>query len=210
MGPRAGVVLPVLETPDQAAAIAAVKKDLESSQPMDRLVVGDVGFGKTEVALRAAFRAVNDGRQVAVLVPTTVLALQHFTTFQQRLAAFPVRVEMLSPAQQSRAAGGDSGSRRRERRHRDRHAPSGPERRPVQESGPGRHRRGAALRRSPERVPQEATNRGRRAHHERDSDSPHPAHGACRHPRHQHDRHRAAGAAANPDVRHPHAGSADS
>ena len=63
---------------------------------MDRLVVGDVGFGKTEVALRAAFRAVNDGRQVAVLVPTTVLALQHFTTFQQRLAAFPVRVEMLS------------------------------------------------------------------------------------------------------------------
>jgi transcription-repair coupling factor (superfamily II helicase) len=87
---------PYTETPDQAAAITAVKKDLESSQPMDRLVVGDVGFGKTEVALRAAFRAVNDGRQVAVLVPTTVLALQHFTTFQQRLAAFPVRVEMLS------------------------------------------------------------------------------------------------------------------
>jgi transcription-repair coupling factor (superfamily II helicase) len=87
---------PYAETPDQGAAIAAVKKDLESSEPMDRLVVGDVGFGKTEVALRAAFRAVNDGRQVAVLVPTTVLALQHFTTFQQRLAAFPVRVEMLS------------------------------------------------------------------------------------------------------------------
>jgi transcription-repair coupling factor (superfamily II helicase) len=87
---------PYLETPDQATAIAAVKRDLESSQPMDRLVVGDVGFGKTEVALRAAFRAVNDGRQVAVLVPTTVLALQHFTTFQQRLAAYPVRVEMLS------------------------------------------------------------------------------------------------------------------
>ena len=87
---------PYPETPDQAAAIAAVKRDLESSEPMDRLVVGDVGFGKTEVALRAAFRAVNDGRQVAVLVPTTVLALQHFTTFQQRLAAFPVRVEMLS------------------------------------------------------------------------------------------------------------------
>jgi transcription-repair coupling factor (superfamily II helicase) len=87
---------PYTETPDQEAAIVAVKSDLESSQPMDRLVVGDVGFGKTEVALRAAFRAVNDGRQVAVLVPTTVLALQHFTNFQQRLAAFPVRVEMLS------------------------------------------------------------------------------------------------------------------
>jgi transcription-repair coupling factor (superfamily II helicase) len=87
---------PYVETPDQYAAIAAVSGDLQSAEPMDRLVVGDVGFGKTEVALRAAFKAVNDGRQVAVLVPTTVLALQHFTTFSQRLAAFPVRVEMLS------------------------------------------------------------------------------------------------------------------
>ena len=87
---------PYVETPDQHAAIEAVSGDLQSPEPMDRLVVGDVGFGKTEVALRAAFRAVNDGRQVAVLVPTTVLALQHFTTFSQRLAAFPVRVEMLS------------------------------------------------------------------------------------------------------------------
>jgi transcription-repair coupling factor (superfamily II helicase) len=87
---------PYVETPDQHLAIEAVSGDLQSSEPMDRLVVGDVGFGKTEVALRAAFKAVNDGRQVAVLVPTTVLALQHFTTFSQRLAAFPVRVEMLS------------------------------------------------------------------------------------------------------------------
>lgn len=87
---------PYQETPDQQAAIDAVRNGLQSSQPMDRLVVGDVGFGKTEVALRAAFKAVNDGRQVAVLVPTTVLALQHFTTFSQRLAAFPVRVDMLS------------------------------------------------------------------------------------------------------------------
>ncbi|MBA3450362.1 MAG: DEAD/DEAH box helicase, partial [Chloroflexia bacterium] len=87
---------PYVETPDQHTAIESVSRDLQSSEPMDRLIVGDVGFGKTEVALRAAFRAVNDGRQVAVLVPTTVLALQHFTTFSQRLAAFPVRVEMLS------------------------------------------------------------------------------------------------------------------
>jgi transcription-repair coupling factor (superfamily II helicase) len=87
---------PYLETPDQQVAIDAVRNGLEASEPMDRLVVGDVGFGKTEVALRAAFKAVNAGRQVAVLVPTTVLALQHFTTFSQRLAAFPVRVEMLS------------------------------------------------------------------------------------------------------------------
>lgn len=87
---------PYVETPDQRVAIDAVRADLESTQPMDRLIVGDVGFGKTEVALRAAFKAVNNGRQVAVLVPTTVLALQHFTTFSQRLAAFPIRVEMLS------------------------------------------------------------------------------------------------------------------
>jgi transcription-repair coupling factor (superfamily II helicase) len=87
---------PYTETIDQQKAIDDVKNDMESVKPMDRLVCGDVGFGKTEVALRAAFKAVNGGRQVAVLVPTTVLALQHFETFKRRLAAFPVRVEMLS------------------------------------------------------------------------------------------------------------------
>jgi len=87
---------PYTETADQFRAIGDVSRDLESVKPMDRLVCGDVGFGKTEVALRAAFKAVNNERQVAVLVPTTVLALQHFTTFSNRLAAFPVRVEMLS------------------------------------------------------------------------------------------------------------------
>jgi len=84
------------ETIDQAKAIEAVTSDMESQRPMDRLVCGDVGFGKTEIAIRAAFKAVNAGSQVAVLVPTTVLALQHFTTFRERLAAFPIRVEMLS------------------------------------------------------------------------------------------------------------------
>lgn len=87
---------PYTETADQQRAIDQVKADMESLRPMDRLLCGDVGFGKTEVALRAAFKAVNAGRQVAVLVPTTVLALQHYTTFSQRLATFPVRVEMLS------------------------------------------------------------------------------------------------------------------
>ncbi len=87
---------PYIETPDQAAAIAAIKRDMERPRPMDRLLCGDVGYGKTEVALRAAFKAVQDGKQVAVLVPTTVLAQQHYETFQQRLAAFPVTVEMLS------------------------------------------------------------------------------------------------------------------
>jgi transcription-repair coupling factor (superfamily II helicase) len=87
---------PYVETTDQARAIVDVKGDMLSDKPMDRLICGDVGFGKTEIAMRAAFKAVNAGKQVAVLVPTTVLALQHYATFAQRLAAFPVRVEMLS------------------------------------------------------------------------------------------------------------------
>ena len=84
------------ETPDQLRAIEEVKADMERDQPMDRLVAGDVGYGKTEIALRAAFKAVADGRQVAILVPTTVLAQQHFHTFSDRFAAFPARVELLS------------------------------------------------------------------------------------------------------------------
>jgi transcription-repair coupling factor (superfamily II helicase) len=84
------------ETPDQARAIVETKADMEAARPMDRLICGDVGFGKTEVALRAAFKAVMDGRQVAVLVPTTVLAQQHYLTFSERLADYPVRVEVLS------------------------------------------------------------------------------------------------------------------
>ena len=87
---------PWTETPDQARTIEEVKADMLRQRPMDRLVCGDVGYGKTEVALRAAFKAVQDGKQVAVLVPTTVLAQQHLLTFQRRLAPFPVRVDMLS------------------------------------------------------------------------------------------------------------------
>lgn len=87
---------PYEETPDQARAIEEVKADMERPKPMDRLVAGDVGYGKTEVALRAAFKAVLDQRQVAILTPTTVLALQHFNTFQERLKPYPVRVELLS------------------------------------------------------------------------------------------------------------------
>ncbi len=87
---------PYTETVDQQRAIDDVRADMQSPKPMDRLICGDVGFGKTEVALRAAFKAVNAGKQVAILVPTTVLALQHFSTFSQRLAPYPVRVEMLS------------------------------------------------------------------------------------------------------------------
>ncbi|HTM57460.1 MAG TPA: transcription-repair coupling factor, partial [Candidatus Udaeobacter sp.] len=87
---------PYEETPDQLKAIGEVRDDMESAQPMDRLICGDVGYGKTEVAIRAAFKAVQDGKQVAVLVPTTILAQQHLLTFRERLADFPVRVEVLS------------------------------------------------------------------------------------------------------------------
>jgi len=87
---------PYFETEDQLRAIEDVRADMEKPKPMDRLICGDVGYGKTEVALRAAFKAVMDGKQVAVLVPTTVLAQQHHATFRQRLAPFPVEVEMLS------------------------------------------------------------------------------------------------------------------
>jgi transcription-repair coupling factor (superfamily II helicase) len=87
---------PYVETEDQKRALVEIKRDMESTRPMDRLLCGDVGYGKTELALRAAFKAVMDGKQVAILVPTTVLAQQHYETFLQRLAAFPVNVEMLS------------------------------------------------------------------------------------------------------------------
>ena len=87
---------PYVETPDQEMVLEEIKRDMESSRPMDRVVAGDVGFGKTEVALRAAFKAAADGRQVAVLVPTTVLAQQHYSTFCSRLAPFPITVRQLS------------------------------------------------------------------------------------------------------------------
>jgi transcription-repair coupling factor (superfamily II helicase) len=97
------------ETDDQEKAIADVKADMESNVPMDRLICGDAGYGKTEVAMRAAFKAVMAGKQVAVLVPTTVLALQHYEVFQQRMASYPLRVELLcrfrSGAEQHRVAG---------------------------------------------------------------------------------------------------------
>jgi transcription-repair coupling factor (superfamily II helicase) len=84
------------ETDDQISAIRAIKYDMESATPMDRLLCGDVGYGKTEVAMRAAFKAVQDGKQVAVLTPTTVLSFQHFETFKKRFAQFPINVEMIS------------------------------------------------------------------------------------------------------------------
>src|SRR5207237_5544930 len=87
---------PFQETPDQLDAIEQVKADMEEARPMDRLICGDVGYGKTEVALRAAFKSATDGKQVMFLVPTTVLAQQHYGTFTERLRDFPLRIEMVS------------------------------------------------------------------------------------------------------------------
>jgi transcription-repair coupling factor (superfamily II helicase) len=101
---------PYTETPDQLAAIDEVKQDMQKSVPMDRLICGDVGYGKTEIAVRAAFKAVQDGRQVAVLVPTTLLAQQHLATFTERMTQFPVNIRMLSrfvaPAEAERTLAG--------------------------------------------------------------------------------------------------------
>ena len=92
------------DTPDQQSAVAAIKRDMESEQPMDRLVCGDVGFGKTEVAIRAAFKAACDGKQTAVLVPTTILALQHYRSFSERLRDLPVTVEYINRTKSAREA----------------------------------------------------------------------------------------------------------
>ena len=140
---------PYEETPDQLKAIDDVKSDMERPIPMDRLVCGDVGFGKTEVAVRAAFKAVQDGKQVAVLVPTTLLASQHGQTFRDRFANYPVRVEVLSrflTTKEQSAVVAQGRERRRRRRHR--HAPAALRRRALPRPGAPRHRRGAALRRA--------------------------------------------------------------
>src|SRR5712691_7908077 len=87
---------PYAETPDQLTTMTEIKRDMERPRPMDRLICGDVGYGKTELAIRAAFKTIDNGRQVAVLVPTTVLAEQHFRTFSQRLAEYPFVVDSIS------------------------------------------------------------------------------------------------------------------
>ena len=84
------------DTPDQSKATEALKEDMERQTPMDRLICGDVGFGKTEVAIRAAFKAVSDSKQVAILVPTTILALQHFKTFTKRMKDFPCTIDYIN------------------------------------------------------------------------------------------------------------------
>ena len=161
---------------------------------------GDVGYGKTEVALRAAFKAVQDGKQVAVLVPTTVLAQQHLHTFERRLAAFPVRVAMLSrfvgKKEQERIVEGVAEG---ERRHPDRDASDPVEGHRLRRPRAARGRRGAALRRRPQGAHQVDATRGRRADALRHADPAHAAPLAGRHPRPVRDRDPAGGAPADPD-----------
>ena len=173
------------ETADQRTAISDIKKDLEKPTPMDRLLCGDVGYGKTEVAMRAAFKAVADGKQIAVLTPTTVLAFQHYETFKKRFAAFPTRIEMLSrfrTAAQQKVDPRRSGSRKSG--YRDRHAPPALQGREI--SGPRHSDRGrrATLRRRAQRTPERDAQKRPRAGAFRHSHSAHPAHvagGAARH-----------------------------
>ena len=161
---------PFVETPDQRTAIDDVKADMERPYPMDRLLCGDVGFGKTEVAIRAAFKAIQDGKQVAVLAPTTLLATQHGNTFADRFAGYPIRVETLSRflTTERRPSEVIDGLASRRGRLRHRHPPPAAGRRQVQGPRPAGRRRGAALRRAAQGGDEEAQDERRRA----DADAP--------------------------------------
>ena len=195
---------PYEETPDQLAAIESVKRDMAQGKPMDRLICGDVGYGKTEVAIRAAFKAVDAGKQVAVLVPTTILAEQHHRSFSARMAEFPFTIEAVNRFRPKpeirevlkRAAAG-------ERRYPDRHPPDLAERRRLQRPGPGDHRRGAAVRRRGQGVAEELADDRRRPDPLRHADSAHPAHEPAGNPRHLQPRDPAARPQGDRDPRHP-------
>ena len=169
---------------------------------MDRLICGDVGYGKTEVALRAAFKAVQDGKQVMLLVPTTILAQQHYGTFTERLKDYPVTIEHVSrfrPAAEQREAVARFATRRG--RHPDRHPPAALARRPREGPRAADRRRGAALRRQAEGAAAPAEAAGRRDLDERHADPAHAADVAGRRARHQRDRDAARGPAPGQDLR---------
>ena len=170
---------PYEETPDQLTTHGGDQaRHARQSRPMDRLLCGDVGYGKTEVAMRAAFKAVDSGYQVAVLVPTTVLAEQHLRTFTARMAEFPFEIAALSRFCHAAAAGRHHRAPGRRRgRHRHRHASAGAAGREVPQPGPGDHRRGAAVRRRGQGTPQGLAADGRRADDDRHADPAHAAHG---------------------------------
>ena len=200
---------PYVETPDQLSTIAEVKEDMEKTVPMDRLICGDVGYGKTEIAVRAAFKAVQDGKQVAVLVPTTLLVQQHFGTFSERYSQFPVNVRALSRFQSDTEAKATLEGLRdgavdivigthRLFSVRDE----------VQGPGSGHRRRGAALRRRAQGAAEEAPRQRRRADDVGDAHPPYVGDGGHRHPRDVDDHHPAGGAAPGADLRRPVRGEA--
>ena len=177
---------------------------MEKPVPMDRLICGDVGYGKTEIAVRAAFKAVQDGRQVAVLAPTTLLAAQHLATFSERYAPFPVVVRPMSRFQSDKEVAADPGRPgRRQGRRGHRHPPAAVPGDQVRQAGPGHHRRGAAVRRRAQGVPQAAAHRGRRAGHVGHPDPAHAGDGHLRDPGDVHDPDPARGAPPGADLRRP-------
>ena len=195
---------PFVETPDQLVTIDEVKADMERPIPMDRLISGDVGYGKTEIAIRAAFKAVQDGKQVAMLVPTTLLVRQHMETFTERFAGFPVHLRALSRFQTDKEAKETiEGLATRRGGCRDRHASPAQRRHPVQGSRPGRHRRGAALRRRAQGRAQEAEDQRRHPGDVGDADPAHARDGGHRHPRDVDAGDAAGGPAPDPHLRRP-------
>ncbi len=193
---------PYVETPDQRRAIESVKEDLETPRPMDRLVCGDVGFGKTEVAVRAAFAVVAGGKQALVLAPTTILAQQHWNTFRERLATSRSRSRWSRASAGPRTSSGSCADYADgQGRHPDRNAPRALARRDREGSRARRARRGAALRRRAEGAPAPAAPRGRRARADRDADPAHAAHVARGPARHLGDRDRARGTPPDPHAR---------
>ena len=194
---------PYRETPDQLEAIEAVRADMEEARPMDRLICGDVGYGKTEVALRAAFKAVEDGKQVMFLVPTTVLAQQHFGTFAERLRDYPFTIEMVSRFRSPKEVRESLSGVRSEgkRRHPDRHAPAALARRAPEGPRPPDRRRGAALRREAEGAAAPAAAEGGRALAVGHADPAHAPDVARRAARHLGDRDAARGPPAGEDLR---------
>ena len=170
------LAFPYDETPDQLEAIVAIREDLERERPMDRLLCGDVGYGKTEVAMRAAFKAVDGGYQVAILCPTTILADQHWSTFRRRFAGFPIEIEMVSrfrSAEEVRA--GQGASERRARRHPDRHPSAAVAGHRDEAPRPPGDRRGAALRGGAEGAAQAVEEAAPRAGDVRHAGAAHPA-----------------------------------
>jgi hypothetical protein len=189
------------ETADQRAAIHAVIQDMISPQPMDRLVCGDVGFGKTEVALRAAFVAVTGGKQVAFLAPTTLLAEQHYQTLVDRFSKWPVKVAEVSRFRSGKEITASiKGIADGTRGHRGGHAQAAQRIDQVQEPGPADHRRGTPLWRAPQGGHESPARRGGRADAHGHADPAHAGHGAGGPARPVRDRHRAAAAPGHQDL----------